>query len=270
MLAVVGGGVWESAGSTARFVSLHAVPSGRRLARWEKLAPVKAVAFSPDGFTLAVATAGVVELREVATGGVREVFAPAQAPLAFAPDGTLLAAVGMNQHVYLWDVRSGVPAADLAAAWEALAGADAVAAFRAQKALAADPARAVPFLGSQPAEELSPTAGAIAKLVESLDAPAFADRAAAEKELRRVGPPAEPALRKALAETTSPEVRQRAGAVLAAPPRPPTPAELRAGRAAEALGWIGTNEAAAVLRAWAGGDGRLRRTAAARAALANR
>ena len=79
--------------------------------------PVLAVAFSPDGRTLA--TAGedsAIVLRDPATGAARarlEGHADAVTCLAFSPDGSTLASGGYDKTVRLWDAATGRPRAML-------------------------------------------------------------------------------------------------------------------------------------------------------------
>jgi WD40 repeat protein len=92
-----------------------------------------AVAFSPDGKTLAIGTlAGTVHLLEVATGRPvgPGVFAPTSRPdpagarftqLAFAPDGRTLASVDRDGNLRLWDVTTGAERCWLGAGLEAVA-----------------------------------------------------------------------------------------------------------------------------------------------------
>jgi len=78
------------------------------------------------------------------------------------------------------------------------------------------------------------------KLVDGLDAPTFADREAARKELERLGPLVVPALTVVARETTSAEVRKRIGDLLGKLDQPTLTGEpLRQARAVEMLEWIG-------------------------------
>ena len=221
-----------------------------------------AVAVSADGKEVATGAADGVRLWEAATGALRHTF-PAgsflHGSLAYGPDGRWLAAAGGGQAVLVWDLHqhrtAGPPAAGSAAvarAWDALASPDGAAAYRAARALAAAPELAVPFLAGMVPPAAPPDPARLAKLVADLDAPAFADREAAQKELIRLGELAEPVVRRAARESASDEVRTRAAAVLQALAKPDQ-GRLRVGRAVEAVGWMGTPEARALLARWAGG-----------------
>ncbi len=224
-------------------------------------APADAVALSPDGKTLAVpAGDGRVQLWEVATGKVRHTFVGhrySPLALAFSPDGRLLATSAVDG-LLIWDVAGELarPAADAAAlerAWDDLAADDPARAFRAVRLLAAVPDAALPLLKRKfAAEPPTPRADRVPALIKQLDAPVFADREKAEAELKQLADVAAAALRKASDEDPSPEVRERAARVLAAGP-PRTPDRLRAGRAVEAVGWVGTPEAIGLLQHWSRG-----------------
>jgi hypothetical protein len=109
-----------------------------------------------------------------------------------------------------------------------------------------------------------------AALVKQLDAPAFTDREAAEKELRGLGDPAIPDLRKALKGELSVEQRRRIEAVLhdANAHLLPAGERLRAVRAVAVLERINSTDARKLLAEWANGLESARLTREAKAALA--
>jgi hypothetical protein len=107
--------------------------------------------------------------------------------------------------VLLWDV----PQTRLLHLWAELAGGG-----EAMRALGTDPAKAVPFLKERLARAPAAESKAV-RLVAALGAEQFAAREKASHELERLGPEAELALRVALEEDPSPEVRQRAERLLA-------------------------------------------------------
>jgi WD40 repeat protein len=77
--------------------------------------PVLAVAFSPDGATLATAAGPTVRLWDAATGGERLTLrghrrdAGSVTALAFTPDGAALLSGSIDRSVRLWDVAVGRP-----------------------------------------------------------------------------------------------------------------------------------------------------------------
>jgi WD40 repeat protein len=100
--------------------------AGRRAyaGRLVQVAPVKAVAFAPDGATLAAAGQdGTVSLWDVAARrrlAQWEVSKGAIRAVAFTPDGHRLAAAGLDGRVHVWDVAGRVPVWDLATAAESV------------------------------------------------------------------------------------------------------------------------------------------------------
>jgi RNA polymerase sigma factor (sigma-70 family) len=185
------------------------------------------VAFSPSGWLLGVAGDRTVRVYDTASwqevarcdghdGTVRTVF--------FGPDdATLVSASAEDGTALVWSLKppAGREPPDPARLWADLSG-DGPAVRRAVWAAARHPDVAVPlFRQKWPVPEHPIDAGRVGKLIAGLDSDTFAEREAAEAELVKVGRPAEAALRKALAESPSAEVKRRARTVLG-PPRPPS------------------------------------------------
>jgi RNA polymerase sigma factor (sigma-70 family) len=299
-LAVIGGGLvglWDA--TTGKEVGLVA---GRRPDA-NALAPGPgprggrrtggAVSFSPDGRLLAAADPfGPVRLWDVPTRQELHSYAPPGTVFAFTPDALGLVAaeswvppraregagaVPTRTTLVVWDVAGPVmgrrdgaaelKATDLASHWAGLA-ADARGAYRAIGALTTAPKQAVPYLKAQlTAPPVAPRAEDLDRLIADLDAPRFAVREAATRDLEALGPAAEAALRTALAGRPSAEVRQRAEGILAAIKGRSAALALRPGRAIHVLELAGTPEARALLRELAEGPGRPDLSREAKAAL---
>lgn len=275
-------------------ICLVELATGKQLLRIET-GPVdhNSLAYSPDGRTLATTDKDSFRLWEIATG--RKLFRrtlpekyngsigyPFAYSLAFLPSSDRLATGLLDGTVLIWDlepktwhaglaVRDLVPR-DLERLWADLAGEDAAKAHQAVWTLAAVPTKAVPFLK----ENLRPTAALdtkqVQRLIADLDSPEFAVRESAEKKLASFGEQAEPALRQALENKPSLEMRKRLGALHAAAELANRgvvrSAELlRTLRAIRVLEHIGDREAQQVLQMLADGDPAARATRQAKDAL---
>jgi WD40 repeat protein len=270
---------FAQAGGEVTGVCVAEVATGTELLRIDT-GRVNRLAFSGDGRVLATSDGDTVRLWELATG--QEVFrqgrhgdlpgAPPQAAvtsLAFLAGGGRLATGLEDGTTLVWDVAPAAAAArGLEGLWADLAGDDAARAYRAVNGLAAAPAPAVAYLRDRlrPVPEVEPRR--VRRLLADLDSNEFAAREAAARELAALGERVEPALRRALKESPSAEVRRRLGDLLTAPKGPPPPNTLRALRAVWVLERVGTPEARKVLEELAQGAPAARQTAEAKAALA--
>ncbi len=243
--------------------------------------PVSAIAFSPDGRTVATASGEwhkhdeqTVRLWEVTTGKERRRFVGHQAgitSIVFSRDGSTLVSCSGDGTALVWDTAGiwkprAAKAANAEALWRDLAGEDVGAAYEAVCALAARKEAA--FL----VDHLRPVAAAdpalLGRLIADLDSDAFAKRQQAERDLGKLEEMAEPALRKAAADSTSPEVRRRAEALLARlESAVPAAGTVQALRAAEVLERIGTPEARQLLQHLAAGAPEALLTREAKSAL---
>jgi RNA polymerase sigma factor (sigma-70 family) len=182
---------------------------------------VRALAFSADGKWAATAGAsGVVVVWDAAADREERRFRAEGAvnAVAFSPDGKRLVTAGSGGAV-VWDLtRDEKPlprdlkltAKELDSLWADLASDEGGRAWAAERLLRADPARSVPFLRDhlKPKAE-GPDGKKLKQLIADLDAEEFSKREAATKELERLGPRAESALRAALAAGPQAEVKIR-------------------------------------------------------------
>ena len=195
-----------------------------------------------------------LQLIEVATGAVRRRFAEPSRPnaLAFSPDGRTLASAHDDAPVFLWDIygertcRQPKPdEAALRAAWANLASSDAELAFRAMCSLIQHPEEALPML----ARNLKPRAASnprrVWQAIEELGDRDYRTRKAAERELADIADEVRLQLRAAYdAGTGSAEANQRLERLIHRTNT--TPRNLRNSRAHEVLERIGTPVANAV------------------------
>ncbi len=219
--------------------------------------------FSPDGKTLAVpGLAGKVHLIELASGKERLVLQGGPGPvscLTFSPDGTKLVSAGEDGSALVWEIKTiktaqGIKEADLDKLWADLAGADAVKAHQAIRALASTPKLAVPFLRKSLPPATETEQKQVDQLVADLGSKEFNVRKKAEEELSKLGLRARPALRLALDKKPSLDLSQRLETLLRAlEDRNLNPDEARVIRAVEAVEAMDTAEARKLLEEWAGG-----------------
>jgi RNA polymerase sigma factor (sigma-70 family) len=277
--------------AAADTLAVWELASGTVLARFPKVGHVAQVAFAPDGRTVALLDGWGVHVHDLLTGKRLAAYPAADVlcnvtdrgcgtqTLAFAPDGRTLATGHLDGTVLLWKVP---PAADDGAKeiaesdreglWADL-GSEAPAKARAAvERLARRPAAAVALLTGRFRPTPTPADPALAALVKDLDSEAFATREEATRKLRDYGAKAEPALRRELAATISPEVKRRIEEILAAiaPPllRLPLAGDtLRGVRAIEVLERAGTPEARQLLQGWAEQTKDMHLAAEARATL---
>jgi WD40 repeat protein len=213
------------------------------------------IACTADGLLAARGNGdGTVQVYDTATGKEVVKFEGRQGSvnaLAFSRDSRLLASGSQNATILVWrlpDVaRPAAAAPDEKARerlWAELSDKDAAKAYRAVLALAARPAEAVPLLQAKLKPRPGPDVKRLAKLLADLDSDEFETRESASKELAALGPDAEGALRRALDDAPSTEVRQRVEEVLAKFQKSgPAPERVRFVRAVEVLERAGTPEA---------------------------
>ena len=196
----------------------------------------------------------------------------------FSPDGTRLVTSGNEGVAYVWDLTRPVPPGDRPTTPPGFFTAgEAVAGLRKEGWVAH---AAIRWLRERPDEAVKALAVAFppvpavpeAKLerwVRDLNDPEYKTRLAAERQLEKIGPVAEAALRAELEKPRSEEVRETAERLLAKLTTPVVNGELLGAlRAVEAAERIGTPEAVKLLEAWAAGADGATLTTEAKAALA--
>jgi hypothetical protein len=143
-----------------------------------------------------------------------------------------------------------------------------VKARSAMRALAAAPRQSVPLLAALLEPPPEATRRRVARLITDLGAREFAVRDGADRELRKLGAAAEPALRRALKAASALDLRRRLERLLERLEESRLgPADVRALRAVQVLACAGTPEARRVLEEVARGEPEDRLTRSARAAL---
>jgi len=239
------------------FTSFFDARNGRLLSSWKSGLYWMGNAFSSDNRALVVSTERALEIREIATGGRRMLFAEhAITGSGFSPDGRFLAVASQPQPIALYDLV-GDPSAHMwdparvERIWESLGLDDAERSFQEMRILRANPAEAARFVKVRMKVPAPPKGDWIAARIRDLDAPAYRDRERATADLSAVGDIVIAPLRDAL-KSASAEAQPRIQGVLEQIDSM-TPDKLRAIRACEVLEGIGTREAIAVLADWAKG-----------------
>jgi WD40 repeat protein len=254
--------------------------SGRLLGTAEEKPPPQEVveARSPDGkIVLTPSVGGAVLAREAATGETIFELHGHAAPvtsLAFAADSRSFVSGSADTSAVVWDLLECLPSPgprqrgpwmkDLDLLWGELEK-EGASAFQALRLLSSMPDKTLPFLkGKVP---YLAEVRRLRQLVADLDDDAFAVREAASRDLAKVGLPAEAALRQALRDSPSAEVKRRALLLLERVEEDET-AVLCWRRAVWLLEMNGSPEARRVLEAVAAGTLGEKVTQDARAALA--
>jgi hypothetical protein len=253
-------------------ISLCEIATGKELVQITapKQAAVRTLAFVRNGrFLASGGSDNAVRLWDLATGQEAACLQGHDGEitgLAAGRDGKTLISASADHTLLVWDLAAALPKEpaaaplphkELDALWDQLGDADPRKAHQALWTLARAPKQAVPFLH----EWLGKAAGRtdkkrIAKLIKDLDDKEFAVRDAASRELELLGDRAEPALRKALDNPSSLEVKTRAETLLRKlDPSLLSESQLRTQRALAVLEAVASAEARAALQKLAEGTG---------------
>jgi RNA polymerase sigma factor (sigma-70 family) len=226
------------------------VTTGKQETALEGPEVVSVFAVAAKGKWAATASAaGTVILWDVAAGKQERRFTiqgPVHA-LALGPSGKLVITAGADGAM-VWDMtRDEKPLPkdfkladkDLDTVWADLASDEAGKAYSAARLLRADPVKAMPFLESHLNPKIDkPSPEKLNQLIADLDSEQFKKREAATKELEKIGPLAEQALRAALANKPALEMKNRLERLLKLlepGPQPLTAAQQREVRAVRIL-----------------------------------
>jgi hypothetical protein len=275
---------WPGKQDTTRHfvgINLWDLTTGRELIHWEAEA-CYGMTFSPDGRTLASRGTSTMVLWETASGKQRRVFPETQhwsgpkfvtffhsdkrvlwadgAGRALAYDMTGVTRAGQARTVVLSEKERDV-------LWEDLASADAGRGFRAVQALSAAPQQSIPLIQERLPRLQGVDEKQLARWIAELDHQRFAVREKAQRELEKLGTLAKPALRKALADAPSLELRRRADLILPKLDGGVPPERLSVVRSLEVLENLGSAEARKVLQFLAKGEDSFGRAEEARRTL---
>jgi hypothetical protein len=240
------------------------------------------LAFSRDGRTLVSGASDDAFARRWDVGGGVEMSSLGGhwswcGAVEFSADGRVLVTGSQDTTALVWsgtDMGPRVTAptqptdAALAQLWSDLAHPNADTGYRAVAALAGAGDRATSMIGSRLRPAIPKDPARIARLIDDLNLPRFADRERSGAELVSVADQAEDALRAALERPQTAEVRQRVRQILeTARDMDPSPDRLRELRAIEVLESAATPAARERLAVLAGGARGANLTRDARAAL---
>jgi hypothetical protein len=200
---------------------------------------------------------------------------PRLTALAFSPDSRQLVSGLDDSTLLVWDlgsqnamVSTRLSVEAIEKAWADLAGTDAARAYRARWALAASPDEALALLQNHLRPVRETDGQQLRALLANLGSDQFAVRERSQAELVSLGDVAEPALRQALADNLTLELRQRVQKVLGRLRGPVTrPEVMRSLRAAAVLEDIGTPAARKLLETLTSGAPAARLTREAQASL---
>jgi RNA polymerase sigma factor (sigma-70 family) len=238
-----------------------------------------ASAFTPDGKFLASGSMDkTVRLWRLPGGKHAHTFEGHRGwvlDLAFTPDGKKLVSGSLDTTGLVWKMpplpqpqEAKLTPADLEKLWDELSSGDAKAAFQAIAALFAAREQAAGLLGKKLRPAAAPDPKLVAELIADLDSNKFAERQQATAALEKLAELVVPQLRAALDKPHSLEAAQRIEKLLdLIASQPLTLEKLRGLRAVEALEYIATPSARAVLEALARGAPGAHLTRDAQAAL---
>ncbi|MBY0527643.1 MAG: hypothetical protein K2R98_29870 [Gemmataceae bacterium] len=262
-------------------VRLWDVNTGKQLWHADCDDIIESIAYAPDGKTIVACTGERGTVWEAASGKPLFQFEDGKSEfshVAYAPNGKTIASAMSDGTTLLWSMDApgesmGPPQElgprELSAHWKSLAGDEAPKAYRAIWSFSNAPEKTLPFLR----ERLKPIGKEkpehVRNLIGNLDNEDFTVREAATRELARIGFQAESALRTALSDSTSEEVRKRARQLLQNIDSwvHTEPEMLRTLRAIWVLERIGTAESREVLKTLAQGLPESRITQEAKSAL---
>ena len=250
--------------------------------------PWRQVAFHPQSHVLAVVDTPNVQIWDLLSGELVKSFkmptgsSPRNPyictrPIAFAPDGRLLATGEQDGNILLWNLDLPLPKSaqlkreEVESLWADLKDPDAAKAWKAVWRMVDAPDSVLPYLGGKLKPSPSAPAETTAPLLSDLASDVYAKREAANKRLKDLGFLAERALRDKVKENPPLEVRQRIEALLKSLLETPpalTPDSLRELRAVAVLARIPSPEARRILEDLTRGADSAPLTLAAKTSLA--